>query len=296
MKKIYFTGVLVALLISSLTTFAQSQAAQTAQSAQSREDILKEIETKHKELAALEKIFLEPAEEDRLRHADFLRMPNTGLIRLLPREKYDGKLVRSARAATATGTFSRTNFADLPQGQQVTEDTSVRSKVEDTPREVETQVSNRGLTINGGGAYYSFTRRAHEYGKGSDIELQRGELSTGFAGANYGFLVNLGDVPLENISLGLPEVNALATYKPASEEPKARVEQRRFSNGTEVNGMQVKDTLPVRADSTYLLRAIYYSRSDVLVAFRVVRVDSDGSAIILWKLLKKYSIPQLERN
>jgi hypothetical protein len=60
--------------------------------------------------------------------------------------------------------------------------------------------------------------------------------------------------------------------------------------------MQVKDTLPVRADSTYLLRAIYYSRSDVLVAFRVVRVDSDGSAIILWKLLKKYSIPQLERN
>ena len=36
-------------------------------------------------------------------------------------------------------------------------------------------------------------------------------------------------------------------------------------------------------------------RSDVLVAFRVVRFDNDGSAIIAWKLLKSFSKPQLNR-
>ncbi len=32
-------------------------------------------------------------------------------------------------------------------------------------------------------------------------------------------------------------------------------------------------------------------QSDALVAFRVVRIDNDSSAVIVWKLLKKYPIP-----
>ena len=41
--------------------------------------------------------------------------------------------------------------------------------------------------IRGGGAYYSFYYRYHDYGHGSDIELQQNQLSVGFAGADYGF-------------------------------------------------------------------------------------------------------------
>jgi hypothetical protein len=48
--------------------------------------------------------------------------------------------------------------------------------------------------------------------------------------------------------------------------------------------------------ATYILRSIDYSESDVLVAFRVVRRDTDGSVIIAWKLLRKYAVPQLARN
>jgi hypothetical protein len=36
-------------------------------------------------------------------------------------------------------------------------------------------------------------------------------------------------------------------------------------------------------------------QSDVLVVFRVVRVDSDGSATIVWKLLKKYGKPSFNK-
>src|SRR5262245_37106694 len=51
------------------------------------------------------------------------------------------------------------------------------------PRE-EYDAKNK-LTIRGGGAYFSFTRLTHEYGYGSDLSLERGDLSVGFAGADY---------------------------------------------------------------------------------------------------------------
>jgi hypothetical protein len=54
--------------------------------------------------------------------------------------------------------------------------------------------------------------------------------------------------------------------------------------------------LPVEVRSTYLLRSIGYSTSDVLVAFKAVREDSDGSIILAWKLLKKYPVPELARK
>ena len=59
---------------------------------------------------------------------------------------------------------------------------------------------DRVIAINGGGAYYSFAQKTHEYGQGSDIELQQGNLSVGFAGADYGFLIDLGDVNLLDVN------------------------------------------------------------------------------------------------
>ncbi|HEX6284005.1 MAG TPA: hypothetical protein VFZ71_03980 [Pyrinomonadaceae bacterium] len=292
MKKIYvITGLLAAFLLPSLTTLAQSQ---------SRKDLLKEIQAKREELIALEKRFLEPAAEDRLLYAEFLRHSNTGLIRLLPREKYDISLHQgtSSRVMIDARSFPRTQTSDLPQGQQVTEDTGIRTADDDVPKrlfEINTP-NNTGLGIRGGGAYYSFTAKSHEFGFGSDIQLAQGHLLTGFGGSDYGLMVNLGDVPLENVDLKSPEANVLASYKPASQLEQARLEYRRVAQGTEIGGLEVKSRLPLRSNSTYLLRAMNYRRTDVLVAFRVVRVDSDGSATILWKLLKKYPAPQLARN
>ena len=70
-------------------------------------------------------------------------------------------------------------------------------------------------------------------------------------------------------------------------------------------------TLPVDVNATYLLRSINYGKplfvpnppehtignsrkTDVLVLFRVVRKETDGSVTIAWKLLKKYSTPNIE--
>ena len=84
------------------------------------------------------------------------------------------------------------------------------------------------LTIHGGGAYYSFARLTHEYGYGSDIELSSGYLSVGFAGADYGLMTTIGQVPLEEVSLEHPLAAFLASYKPPNEEADARLEHRSF--------------------------------------------------------------------
>jgi hypothetical protein len=242
MRKIYVTTALLSLLLlSSFTVLAQTQ---------SRDDLLKQIEAKRAELNELEKVFLSPAAEDRNAYAEFLRTPDTGLIRLLPRETYDDNAAKDRQR----------------------------------------------IVTRGGGAYYSFTRLTHEYGYGSDIELAQDKLSTGFAGLDYGLLTNIGDIPLESVSMETPAANIFAAYNPPSEEPKIRLEQRRFQMGTDVQGISASRTVPMKLNSTYVLRSMNYRESDVLVAFRVVRIDSDKSAIILWKLLKKNPAPQVART
>src|SRR6187551_1402433 len=84
MKKISFALTpIVALVFSAISICAQTQ---------SREDILKEIAAKRTELLRLENTFLSPSEDDRVTHQGFLSQPGTGLIRLLPREKYDANV------------------------------------------------------------------------------------------------------------------------------------------------------------------------------------------------------------
>lgn len=217
----------------------------SAQQASDRASMLREIDSLRSQLNARETAFLEPSTEDRAAFAEYLNAPNSGLIRLLPREEYD---------------------------------------------------NNKHLVIRGGGAYYSFSRLTHEYGYGSDIELQMGNLSVGFAGADYGMLAMLGDVPLESVTLELPELEFLSSYVPPTSLPKARLEQRRTSNGIEMENIRYSRHLPATVNKTYILRSINYDTSDVLVAFRILRKDTDGSLIIGWKLLKKYAVPKLDRN
>ena len=121
-------------------------------------------------------------------------------------------------------------------------------------------------------------------------------LSTGFAGANYGIMTSLGDTPLQSVTLTTTAVQFLAEHTPPTEEPAARIEQRKWGSGTTIEGSRYGEQVPLVENTTYAIRSIEYGGSDVLVAFRVVRVDpEDDSAIILWKLLKKYPTPLLAR-
>lgn len=242
--KTIFCAVLL-LAVSSLvyvSGFAQSP---------SREDLRREIETKRAELLKLETQLLAPAKEDEAAYATFLDQPNTGLIRLLPRERYDTEVYREVK---------------------------------------------KTITLRGGGAYYSFSRRSHEYGAGSDIAWQAEYLSVGFAGADYGMMTAVEDVSLESLTPEHYAVQLLSKYVPPKSEPEARLEYRRFQEGTTISDWPFLSRLPARPGITYLLRSISYGQGDLLVGFRVIRKDTDNSLIILWKLIKKYPVPALAKN
>jgi hypothetical protein len=102
-------------------------------------------------------------------------------------------------------------------------------------------------------------------------------------------LTGLGKIDLAAISADDPRVTFMIDYRPAVEDALARCEYSRFGRGVTAGSNLYKRTLPVEVGSTYLLRSINYGTSDVLVAFRIIRQDTDGSIIILWQLLKQYT-------
>jgi hypothetical protein len=151
------------------------------------------------------------------------------------------------------------------------------------------------LFINGNGAYYSFSHRTHEYGRGSDIELQGQNFNVGFAGADFGLFVSLGDVPLEDVSLETTGVSPLAEFEAPTDTVKAREQYTKSMAGFETDGRPYRKEVPVKVNHAYILRSVNYGESDVLVAFRVVRQDDDGSVVLLWKMLKEFPKPDLLR-
>jgi hypothetical protein len=106
-------------------------------------------------------------------------------------------------------------------------------------------------------------------------------------------MVSLGVVPLEKVVADQDGVRYLAGIVAPALEPEARQWQRRAAAGFEADGFNYKSSLPAVLKSTYVVRSIEFNSADVLVAFRVVREDQDGSLTLLWKVLKQFPTPHL---
>jgi hypothetical protein len=235
-SNLFLLLIVVTLSVTALTAHAQ---------AVEREQLDREIDALWEQIKAKQELLLALAPEDKAAYTDFLKQPDTGLIRLLPRDKYD--------------------YAHK-------------------------------LPMRGGGSYYSFVLKTHEYGRGSDICLEQGSFSVGFAGADYGFLYSLGDKPLAEINLETPVVKAMLDYVPPTVEKEVRAAARQADPGIVLGSFTVKSRLPAEAERTYLLRSISIDDSDVLIAFRVTRKDADGSLILLWKKIMAFPVPKMIRD
>jgi len=244
MRRFYVATLLLSL--GSLTVLGQTQPAQNQKQQQQK----------------LEKKSLATSEEDRLMYSEFLKEPNTGLIILLPRGRYEVNAAEVPKKKTqitpiALSSFPRKTSEDLSgtvasainpgqaptgSGASSTPNPPALSNLDDLPS-VDPRTGNartgiKSDVLRGGGAYYSFSLLTHEYNYGSDLSLERGQFRVGFAGADYGFLTNLGDVSLESISLDTHEAKRLAAYARVRQEADARLEYRRFGQGTEIDGCE----------------------------------------------------------
>jgi hypothetical protein len=149
-------------------------------------------------------------------------------------------------------------------------------------------------TFPGGGAFYSFTKLNHVPGLWADIKLTEGKLEVAFATEVLGALTMLGDVPLDSLTTESEGLSLLAKYEPPSKAKQARSEHERFKGGVALDRHLFKTAFQAQENTTYALRSIAYGRSDLLVAFRVVRQEDDGSVLLLWKRIEKFPTPKLK--
>src|SRR6266852_4347258 len=106
MKRI-FTSILSLAVMATLSVAAHAQSS-------SRDDVLKEMAAKRAELQRLEDQFLSPADEDRAAYKELLSQPDTGLIRLLPREVYESEAYKkNQKTLTIRGGGAYYSFAKL---------------------------------------------------------------------------------------------------------------------------------------------------------------------------------------
>jgi len=188
--------------------------------------------------AAQEELLLAPSPEDKIKYEPFLKSPDTGLCRVVPREKAEDPAIR------------------------------------------------------GNGSNYSFLRLTHEYGFGSEIGLENGRLYTSFGGTDLGFISSIGDVPIDGVDLSQPAAKFLVSYRPPETEQAAKDEQQSLLDGIEGGGCVFRRSAAAQTNTTYIMRAIEYGRSDVVATFRVVREDTDGSLTMLWRILQRFPTPE----
>lgn len=170
------------------------------------------------------------------------------------------------------------------------------------------------FTMPGAGNSYSFRTNNYRIRRLADLTFT-GKIFYVTGVLTHGILVNIGDVPLENITLQTAGTKFLSEFQPVSDLEKAVEIERQLNTGIKKDGFLYSRALSAVENTTYLLRSIAYNgkilravrgitynelefdkRKDVTIAFRVVRRDEDGSVTILWKELSKKDAPKLKRK
>jgi len=208
------------------------------------------------------KAALAPPAELKLAYKDFLKQKNTGLIRLLPQSSKKERMMVFAENPTAY------------------------------------------IPFRDGGASYSFSTRKYgdgyvlpEISLGKDFNYPPGKAFWVVSGgADFGFITKLGNVALEDVTVDRKEARFLVDLVAPNREPAAREYYRMSASGFEINGVFYRMLAPAENNTTYLQRTIEYDSADLLVAFRTVREEPDGSFVILWKILKKNPIPVFKKK
>lgn len=153
------------------------------------------------------------------------------------------------------------------------------------------------------GSAYSFTERDYEFKLLADIFLEKDNFRIRKF-ETLSFLTDLGDVPLENLTLAASGIREMAEFVPSLDKKQVIAQAGIATKGFQIGKYVYKTSRPLKENSTYALRSITYRfenenvsvktrRVDIVVVFRVVRKHEDGSVIILWKELQRRDAPRL---
>jgi len=168
------------------------------------------------------------------------------------------------------------------------------------------------FTFPGAGNSYSFRVKNYRIRQLADLTFSGSDLViTG--SLTHGIFVDLGDVPINEVSLQTAGLKYLIDFQPSAGFKEANTVNESLIKGIKQNGFLYTRSLPVIENNTYALRSIAYRgrvmtsikgvpyneldfdrRRDIVVVFRIVQKDADGSISILWNQLSDKEAPKIK--
>lgn len=167
-------------------------------------------------------------------------------------------------------------------------------------------------TMPGAGSSFSFRKQNYRIPRLADLTYTENSFqATGVR--LHGIFVNIGDVPLEQVSLHTEGLKYLVEFEPESDYEKNKEIDLQLTEGIESDGFLYRRGLYIVENTTFVLRSIAYDgkymraikgvtynefdfdrREDIIVAFRIVEKDADGNVTILWKEMQEKDSPKIK--
>jgi|CXWL01.1.fsa_nt_gi hypothetical protein len=141
---------------------------------------------------------------------------------------------------------------------------------------------------------FSFRAKRHDSRPLGDLTLRKDGFfsNPGFA---VSFISSLGDVAIADLGLESEGVGYVAGFKPGDSVDKAAEQIVLFDKGIKNGKHNYSRGVRILKDITYVLRSVGYMvgkgstgpAEDIIVAFRVVRMDDNGDVTVIWKELQR---------
>lgn len=182
----------------------------------------------------------------------------------------------------------------------------------ESPNVINVAEECRKYQMPGAGSSFSFREKNYRLRRLSDLTYDAaGFRSSGLL--SHAILVNIGDAPLETVSLQTNGLKFLTAFETVTDFELARQADKKIANGIENDGFFYSRNAAAKENSTYVLRVVAYrgnlyraldglvydeldfdERRDVTVAFRIVNRDTE-SVTILWKIISDQKSPAIKK-
>lgn len=169
-------------------------------------------------------------------------------------------------------------------------------------------------TMPGAGSSFSFRTQNYRIPRLADLTFtDKSFQASGIL--LHGIFVNIGDVPLEQVTLQTKGLKFLVDFQPEPDYEKGRAVDLKLVEGIRAEGFFYRRGLFIVENTTFALRSIAYDgkyyravnrvtynefnydkRKDVIVVFRIVEKDEAGNVTILWKELREKDSPDIKRK
>ena len=178
----------------------------------------------------------------------------------------------------------------------LSEDCSVIPK-----KEEQSECSEKKSLIEYFAGSYSLRDRKYKSSVSADFSLVQNRLSAKQSEFQI-IIANLGDVPLENLTLDSDGISYLRDFKPATQITEVKKQFKLFAEGVSDGGYNYSKSEILKLNNTYVIRTIAYDgnkyittneASDLIVVVKLIGYEKNDSITFVWKELVSKRSPTL---